>query len=69
MADFRKELPSLKPDDYLLYLYVVVNFSSRAISILIGESLPVVYNRKSSLKRKIQQSNSPQKERFVSEFI
>lgn len=69
MADFRSELPTLKHEDYLLYLYVVVNFSSRAISILIGESLPVVYNRKSSLKRKIQQSDSPQKERFVAEFI
>lgn len=68
MADFRAEYPLLKDQDYLLFLYIVVDFSARAISILIGESLPVVYNRKSSLKRKIQQSQSPMKERFLAEF-
>lgn len=68
MADFRSEFPALKDEDYLLFLYIVVDFSSRAVSILIGESLPVVYNRKSSLKRKIQQSDSPMKERFLAEF-
>ena len=68
MADFRAEYPMLKEEDYLLFLYIVVDFSARAISILIGESLPVVYNRKSSLKRKIQQGTSPMKERFLAEF-
>lgn len=68
MADFRTEYPILKDEDYLLFLYIVVDFSARAISILIGESLPVVYNRKSSLKRKIQQGDSNMKERFLLEF-
>lgn len=68
MADFRAEYPMLKDEDYLLFLYIVVDFSARAISILIGESLPVVYNRKSSLKRKIQQGESIMKERFLLEF-
>lgn len=68
MVDFRTEYPTLKEEDYLLFLYIVVDFSARAISILIGESLPVVYNRKSSLKRKIQQGDSNMKERFLLEF-
>lgn len=68
MADFRAEYPMLKDEDYLLFLYIVVDFSARAISILIGESLPVVYNRKSSLKRKIQQGESIMKDRFLLEF-
>lgn len=68
MADFRSEFPTFKDEDYLLFLYIVVDFSSRAVSILIGESLPVVYNRKSSLKRKIQQSDSIIKDRFLAEF-
>lgn len=68
MADFRAEYPMLKDEDYLLFLYIVVDFSARAISILIGESLPVVYNRKSSLKRKISQGESIMKERFLLEF-
>lgn len=69
MTDFRSEYPMLKDEDYLLFLYIVVDFSARAISILIGESLSVVYNRKSSLKRKIQQGESVMKERFLAEFV
>ena len=68
MADFRAEYPMLKDEDYLLFLYIVVDFSARAISILIGESLPVVYNRRSSLTRKISQGESIMKERFLLEF-
>ena len=65
MEDFRAEYPHLKEDDYQLFLYLTVNFSARAVSILIGESLSVVYNRKSRLKRTIRQGNSRQQERFL----
>lgn len=68
MSEFRSAYPEMKPEDYQLFLYVVVKFSSRAISILIGESLPVVYNRKSRLKREIMQSSYENKEHFLKEF-
>lgn len=68
MSEFRSAYPDMKPEDYQLFLYVVVKFSSRAISILIGESLPVVYNRKSRLKREIMQSSYENKEHFLKEF-
>ena len=59
MIRFREEFPDMKESDYILYLYVVTGFSSRAISIFISEKLEVVYNRKSRLKQKINRSTSP----------
>ena len=59
MTRFREEFPDMKESDCILYLYAVAGFSSRAISIFIGEKLEVVYNRKSRLKQKINRSTSP----------
>lgn len=64
LVHFKREFPDIKESDYVLYLYVVAGFSSRAISIFIGEKLEVVYNRKSRLKQKINRSDSPYKEIF-----
>ena len=58
MTRFKNEFPEMKESDYTLYLYAVAGFSSRAISIFIGEKLEVVYNRKSRLKQKINRSTS-----------
>lgn len=62
LINFKREFPDIKESDYILYLYIVAGFSSRAISIFIGEKLEVVYNRKSRLKQKISRSNSLYKE-------
>lgn len=63
---FRNEFPDLRESDYVLYIYTIAGFSSRAISIFIGEKLEVVYNRKSRLKQKINKSNSNYKSVFIS---
>ena len=68
MAEFREDYPALKEEEYTLYLYLTVRFSSRALSILLGESLPVVYNRKSRLKKEIMRGATPRKERFLAVF-
>ena len=65
MTRFREEFPEMKESDYLLYLYAVAGFSSRAISIFIGEKLEVVYNRKSRLRQKINRSTSPNAAAFA----
>lgn len=65
MQRFRTEFPGMKQSDYILYLYVVAGFSSRAIGVFLGEKLDVVYNRKSRLKQKISKSNSVNKEYFI----
>lgn len=52
-ARFKVSFPAAKPADVILFMYIVAGFSARTISVLLGEELPVVYNRKSRLKAKI----------------
>lgn len=66
LVRFKNEFPDIKDSDYTLYLYLVAGFSSRAISIFIGENIDVVYNRKSRLKQRINKNNSMYKEEFLS---
>lgn len=52
-----KELcPEIKPTDYQLLVYIAAGLSPRAISLLLGESVEVVYKRKSRLKAKIKEA-------------
>ncbi len=52
-----KELcPEIKPTDYQLLVYIAAELSPRAISLLLGESVEVVYKRKSRLKAKIKEA-------------
>lgn len=68
ISDFRKDYTELKDSDIQLFIYLVMGFSPRAISVLISQKLEVVYNRKSSLKRKIKEGNSTQKELYLRYF-
>jgi type II secretory pathway pseudopilin PulG len=65
MADFRSAMPELKEADCQLFLYCLLGFSSRSISLFLDEKIEVVYNRKSRLKNKIKQSVSERKEEFL----
>lgn len=55
-------------NDNLLFLYIVVGFSSRAISVLFDEGLSVIYNRKARLKKRIQDSDCEYKNEFLAHF-
>ena len=46
--------PDLKPEDYHLLVYLAGGLSSRTISLLLGESVEVVYKRKSRLKSRLK---------------
>lgn len=54
VARFKASFPDAKPADVSLFMYIVAGFSARTISVLLGEELPVVYNRKSRLKAKVR---------------
>ena len=54
VARFKTSFPDAKPADVSLFMYMVAGFSARTISVLLGEELPVVYNRKSRLKAKVR---------------
>lgn len=68
LVDFRQEFPQLKPDDYRLMVYLLSGLSNRSIALLIGESIDVVYKRKSRLKGKIAASEAADKARFMEIF-
>lgn len=52
-ADIRREWPAIKPDDYRLAIYMLSGLSNRTIALLLGESMDVVYKRKSRLKARL----------------
>ena len=51
--DLTEAFPKLKQSDIYLYIFCVLGFSSRSISILMSEKIEVVYNRKSRLKSRL----------------
>lgn len=62
---FNTDFPRLKDEDRRLFLYLMMGFSSRSISIFLKEKIEVVYNRKSRLKARIRNSNAQRKEEFL----
>jgi tetratricopeptide (TPR) repeat protein len=66
MRDFRKDFPNLNSDIYQFAIYQFSGFSSRAISIFMNEKIENVYNKKSRLKSRIQKSDVPRKEEYLS---
>lgn len=48
--------PEIKRDDYTLLVYIASGLSTRTISLLLGESVEVVYKRKSRLKSRLRES-------------
>ena len=66
MRDFRKDFPNLNSDIYQFAIYQFSGFSSRAISIFMNEKIENIYNKKSRLKSRIQKSDVPRKEEYLS---
>ena len=59
MRRLRAAFPSLKEEDYLLYLFTASGFSSTTVSTLLGRDKPQVYNRLYRLKERLKASDSP----------
>jgi len=66
MADFRKDFPHLHTDIYQFATYLFAGFSLRAISIIMNEKIENIYNKKSRLKNRVQNSDSPRREEYLS---
>lgn len=49
----------IRPEDYRLLVYLASGLSTRTLSLLIGESVEVVYKRKSRLKSRLRESVEP----------
>ncbi len=48
--------PDIKHEDYMLLVFIASGLSMRTISLLLGESVDVVYKRKSRLKSRLKES-------------
>ena len=66
MSDFRKDFPGLHADIYQFATYLFAGFSLRAISIIMNEKIENIYNKKSRLKNRVQNSDSLRREEYLS---
>ena len=70
MSKVRTELHDLKEEDFRLLCYLYAGFSSNTISLLMNyKKVDTVYSRKSRLKRKIENSESPMKKFFLDNLV
>lgn len=60
--------PDIKECDYRLYLYLACGMSNRSIALLLGESMEVVYKRKSRLKARIKALETEESGRLLEVF-
>ncbi len=68
LDNLKKEYPGVKPEEYRLIVYLAGNLSNRTIALLLGESIDVIYKRKSRLKAKIAALPSADSAYFLSIF-
>ena len=70
MSKARTELHDLKEEDFRLLCYLYAGFSPSAISLMMCyEKVDIIYTRKSRLKRKIENSESPMKKFFLDNLV
>ena len=62
MKRFKAALPTVKEEDYLLYMFTVAGFSSTTISTLLEKDKPYVYNRLYRLKERLKNVGSEDRE-------
>ena len=55
----KEKYPDIKPEDYQLLVYLASGLSTRTISLLLGETVDVIYKRKSRLKTRLKESVAP----------
>lgn len=66
MTRLRADFPKWKEEDFLLYLFCASGFSSTTISTLLEKEKPYIYNRIYRLKERIKNSDTTDKELYLS---
>ena len=52
----KEKYPDIKPEDYQLLVFLASGLSTRTISLLLGETIDVIYKRKSRLKTRLKET-------------
>lgn len=55
----KRNYPEIKAEEYQLLVYLACGLSTRTLSLLIGESVDVIYKRKSRLKSRVKERVAP----------
>ena len=55
----KEKYPDIKPQDYQLLVYLASGLSTRTISLLMDETIDVIYKRKSRLKTRLKETVAP----------
>lgn len=65
MQRLREQLPHLKPQEYQLLCYHYAGLTTGLIALLMQESVATIYKRRSRLRQRILQSETPDRRFFV----
>ena len=65
MQAVRAAFPKWKEEDFRLYAFLAAGFSATAVSTLLEKDKTVVYNRISRLKKRIEATDIPSRDRFL----
>lgn len=60
--------PDIRPEDYMLLVYIAGGLSTRTMSLLLGESVDVIYKRKSRLKFRLREAAAAVQPRVMDIF-
>lgn len=64
----KEKYPDIKTEDYQLLVYLSSGLSTRTISLLLGETIDVIYKRKSRLKTRLKERVSSSCPHILSVF-
>lgn len=67
-SSFKKEYFDMSEENLRLFLYLLLGFSARTLSVILGLDLSVVYNRKSRLRAKVSKSSAARKDDYLRLF-
>ncbi|MDE6631418.1 MAG: hypothetical protein K2K23_00300 [Muribaculaceae bacterium] len=67
-SSFKKDFFHLSSECHRLFLYLMLGFSARTLSVIIGQSINAIYIKKSRLKSKITQSDLSLKDEYLKFF-
>ena len=68
LVTVKEKYPEIKPEDYQLLVYLASGLSTRTISLLLGETVDVIYKRKSRLKIRLKDTVAPEYPDILSVF-
>lgn len=64
----KENYPEIKPEEYQLLVYLASGLSSRTISLLLGETVEIIYKRKSRLKARLKKTVASSHPEILSVF-